>query len=48
MIAMTLLYQKNRVDRSTKKAVPHQGKNDLAQGDFVDAPVEGVQPCLVE
>jgi hypothetical protein len=48
MIAMTLLQQESRVDRSAKKAVAHQGKNDLAQGHVVDALVEGVQPCLVE
>jgi hypothetical protein len=30
-----------------QKAVAHQGKNDLTQGDFVDASVEGVQPCFV-
>jgi hypothetical protein len=48
MIATPLLQQENRVDRSAKKAVAHQGKNDLAQGHVVDAPVERVQPCLVE
>lgn len=46
-IAMTVLQQENRVHRSTKKAVAHQGKNDLAQGAVGDAPVEGVEPRLV-
>jgi hypothetical protein len=48
MIATPLLQQENRVDRSAKKAVAHQGKNDLDQGHVVDAPVEHVQPCLIE
>jgi hypothetical protein len=36
LIAMTLLHQENRVHRSAK-AVPHQGKNDVAQGCVDDA-----------
>jgi len=47
LIAMTLLQQENRVHRSAKKAVAHQGKDDLAQGTVADTPVEGVEPCLV-
>jgi hypothetical protein len=48
LIAMTPLQQQNRVHRSAKKAVAHQGKDDLAQGTVADAPVEGVKPCIVE
>ena len=44
---MTLLQQENRVHCSAKKAVTHQGKDDLAQGTVCDTPVEGVEPCLV-
>jgi hypothetical protein len=47
LIATTLLQQKNGVHRSAKKAVAHQGKDDPAQGAADDAPVEGVEPCLV-
>jgi len=44
---MTLLQQENRVHRSAKKTIAHQGKDDLAQGSVGDAPVEGVESCLV-
>jgi hypothetical protein len=47
LFTMTLLHQENRVHRSSKKAVAHKGKDDLAQGTVDDAPVEGVGPCLV-
>jgi hypothetical protein len=36
------------MDRSTKKAVAHQGKDDITQGGVDDTPIEGVEPCLVE
>jgi hypothetical protein len=45
---MTVLQQENREHGSAKKAVAHQGKDDLAQGRVYDAPVEGVDPCLVQ
>jgi hypothetical protein len=45
---MTILQKENRVHGSAKKAVAHQGKEDLAQGRVYDAPVEGVDPCLVQ
>src|SRR6516165_5454022 len=35
LIAMTPLQQEKRVHRSAKKAVPYQGKNDLARGPSV-------------
>jgi len=48
LIARTLLQQENRVHRSDKKAVAHQGKDDLAQARVYDAPVEGVDRFLVQ
>jgi hypothetical protein len=36
------------MDRSAKKAVAHQGKDDITQGGVDDTPIEGVEPCLVE
>ena len=47
LIAVTVLQQMNRVHRSAKKAGAHQGKDYLGQGCIHDAPVEGVEPCLV-
>jgi hypothetical protein len=47
LIAMTLLQQENRVNRSAKKAGTHQGEDGLAQGGVDHTPVEGVEPGLV-
>jgi hypothetical protein len=40
LIAMTLLQQENRVNRSAKKAGTHQGEDGLAQGGVDHTPVE--------
>jgi hypothetical protein len=38
---MTLLQQENGMHRSAKKAVAHQGENNLVEGTVADTPVKG-------
>jgi hypothetical protein len=47
LIAMTLLQQQKRVNRTAEKTVTHQGKDYLAEWHVDDVLVEGTAPRLV-